>query len=207
VDSSGINRLVRQKELGLTIPQSVAVVGCGGVGSWTAYFLALAGVPQLELFDGDTVSVTNLNRVPYTSRDLGEHKSIALEKFIKRQVPGIIVTSDSHFIPSSSIIESKYMVVTTDTWASRRECSEWCEKESIVYVEAAAEGEFGSCTDTPADFATEDEARPGYASVPVWAGPCVIGAILACEQVLHNGRLNGKCLRLGWNEGGCCFYE
>ena len=32
----------RQQALNLQLPNEVAVVGCGGVGSWTAYLLAMA---------------------------------------------------------------------------------------------------------------------------------------------------------------------
>ena len=40
----------------------VAVFGCGGVGSYVAEALARAGVGAITVVDGDTVSVTNLNR-------------------------------------------------------------------------------------------------------------------------------------------------
>lgn len=40
----------------------VAVFGIGGVGSYTAEALARAGVGHLELFDRDTVDITNINR-------------------------------------------------------------------------------------------------------------------------------------------------
>ena len=41
---------------------SVAVFGLGGVGSWCVEALARAGVSNLTFFDGDSVSITNLNR-------------------------------------------------------------------------------------------------------------------------------------------------
>lgn len=40
----------------------MAVFGLGGVGSFAAEALARAGVGRLVLVDGDTVSLTNLNR-------------------------------------------------------------------------------------------------------------------------------------------------
>ena len=40
----------------------VAVFGCGGVGSYVAEALARAGVGAITVVDGDTVSVTNINR-------------------------------------------------------------------------------------------------------------------------------------------------
>lgn len=40
----------------------VAVFGAGGVGSYTIEALARSGVGALDLIDGDTVSLTNINR-------------------------------------------------------------------------------------------------------------------------------------------------
>ena len=40
----------------------VAIVGIGGVGSWTAEALARAGVGHITLIDGDDICVSNVNR-------------------------------------------------------------------------------------------------------------------------------------------------
>ena len=40
----------------------VAVFGIGGVGSFAAEALARGGVGHIALIDGDTISLTNLNR-------------------------------------------------------------------------------------------------------------------------------------------------
>lgn len=40
----------------------VAVFGTGGVGGWCAEALARSGVGRIDLYDGDAVSVTNINR-------------------------------------------------------------------------------------------------------------------------------------------------
>ena len=43
----------------------VAVFGLGGVGSYVTEALCRAGVGELTLIDGDTVSVSNINRQLY----------------------------------------------------------------------------------------------------------------------------------------------
>ena len=43
----------------------IAVIGLGGVGSWTAEALARCGIGTLTLVDGDTVDPTNINRQLY----------------------------------------------------------------------------------------------------------------------------------------------
>ena len=54
----------------------VAVLGLGGVGSYTAEALARAGLGKLTLVDHDTVSLSNLNRQIYALRStLGLQKA------------------------------------------------------------------------------------------------------------------------------------
>lgn len=53
----------------------VVLLGCGGLGSWTACGLACAGVGSLVLIDDDRVELSNLNRqLLFTEADLGEAK-------------------------------------------------------------------------------------------------------------------------------------
>jgi tRNA A37 threonylcarbamoyladenosine dehydratase len=50
----------RQHVLNVTPPEQVVIVGCGGVGTWAALFLALAGTPKIVLIDSDVVrSITS----------------------------------------------------------------------------------------------------------------------------------------------------
>src|SRR5438105_3097278 len=88
---------IRQASIPLTLPSAVAVVGCGGVGSWIGYFLALAGVPKLYLFDSDKVSESNLNRMPFGPEDIGRTKPEALKRLILRSRPRTKVETMPHF--------------------------------------------------------------------------------------------------------------
>ena len=53
----------------------VAVFGLGGVGSYAAEALCRAGIGQLTLIDGDTVSLSNINRQLYAL-----HSTVGLPK-------------------------------------------------------------------------------------------------------------------------------
>lgn len=72
----------RQKELPLKIPESVAVLGVGGIGSWVGLFFALVGVKKLVLVDNDIVEDTNLNRTPFRLDQVGMPKVQALAELI-----------------------------------------------------------------------------------------------------------------------------
>jgi hypothetical protein len=202
--------LERQEALGLVVPESVAVIGCGGVGSWAAMFLALAGVPRLALWDMDMVSETNLNRLPLGPEYLNQAKSLALAHSLHRLVPECDITAMFKWTLADAQrgaerqtdSNPKWVVCSTDTWASRREVWEWARKNAVKYIEASAEGEWGGVTGEPATFATPDEENPGYASIPVHVGPCVVAASLACYYVLHAKELGVASWRVGWTKTG-----
>jgi sulfur-carrier protein adenylyltransferase/sulfurtransferase len=193
----------RQQSLKLQLPKSVWVVGCGGVGYWTAYQLALAGVPELVLFDPDIVSDSNFNRIPYTTDDRGQSKAHVLHAHILTARPGAtVVAYHGAFDPEIGDEAGEvpdWLIATTDTWASRKMCYEWCKKHGVKYLEASAEGEYGGIASSPAEFATPDEDHPGYASVPVWAGPCLSAGLLACAHVIHGVPMTADSVRMGWD--------
>lgn len=57
--------LLGEEAITKLIRSSVIIFGLGGVGSYTAEALARAGVGTITLVDGDTVSLSNINRQLY----------------------------------------------------------------------------------------------------------------------------------------------
>lgn len=73
----------RQKLVkGIIPPEKVVVIGCGGVGSYVAIFLAMVGAKEMHLIDHDTVEESNRNRVLFESKHVGEYKTEALADII-----------------------------------------------------------------------------------------------------------------------------
>ena len=67
---------------------SVLVVGCGGLGSPIAVYLAASGIGKIHLVDFDTVAISNLHRqVFYTLEDVDKPKAAVLTAFIKKRAP------------------------------------------------------------------------------------------------------------------------
>ncbi len=61
----------------------VAIVGCGGLGSNTADFLARLGIGRLTLIDHDLVEITNLHRTAlFTEKDIGNSKAEMISKHV-----------------------------------------------------------------------------------------------------------------------------
>lgn len=71
---------------------SVAIIGCGGLGSNVAMMLLRSGVRTLTLIDFDTIEVSNLNRQLYFVDQIGRPKTEALAETLLRIDPGARLT-------------------------------------------------------------------------------------------------------------------
>lgn len=183
----------RQAALGLLRP-GVMVVGCGGVGVWVALALALGGVDQLSLWDGDSLSLNNLNRFPLPPGMVGEMKSLALANWLRTLRPkaeGIVARGEFNPEIHSGSPESQmnWLVCATDSLKSRRMCHEFATiTRGMNYLEVGADGERWSLSPAPPEFSTEDEGNLGYRSVPVHVGPCMMAGAAVAYYVLHHTR-------------------
>ena len=198
-------RYDRQESLDIVRNQSVAIIGCGGIGSWAAYYLTLAGVKTLHLFDGDTVSEHNLNRLPLPISYVGTGKSAALAKHLPEYNRGIIFRPHGEFntylhgTDWLSYHGVSYCLVCTDTWKSRKMVWDACQQAEIKYLEVGAEGNEASLSPSPPEWVMPNEAEPGYQHVPVFVGPCAAIAAMAVYYVLHQ-QVPTKTFRIGWKD-------
>lgn len=96
---------------------TVAVIGCGGIGSLAAMILAGAGVKKLIIVDPDKIEISNFNRQFFwTVKDVGASKVKILSKRLKERFPNIEITKykkkvNSEFLPE--IISSVDGVIFT----------------------------------------------------------------------------------------------
>ncbi len=83
----------------------VLVIGCGGLGSPIAIYLAASGVGTLHLVDFDTVSVSNLHRqVFYKKEDIDLSKVEVLANEIRKRTPFTKVTTTNEAVTKNSIL-------------------------------------------------------------------------------------------------------
>ncbi len=76
----------------------VAVFGLGGVGGYAVEALARSGIGTLDLFDHDTVSLTNLNRQLLATQDtIGQYKVDAAKARIASISPDTVVNAHRVF--------------------------------------------------------------------------------------------------------------
>lgn len=76
----------------------VAVFGVGGVGGFAADALARSGVGTIDVFDNDTVALTNLNRqIIALHSTIGRAKVDVMAEHIKRIAPDTVVNRHNCF--------------------------------------------------------------------------------------------------------------
>lgn len=81
----------------------VAVFGIGGVGSYVVEALARSGIGELDLIDGDTVSLTNINRqLIALDSTVGRPKVEAAEERIAQINPDCRVRAHSFFFSAEN---------------------------------------------------------------------------------------------------------
>lgn len=118
----------------------VLVIGCGGLGSPVAVYLAASGVGELYLVDFDTVSVSNLHRqVFYKTRDIHRPKAKVLADEIKKRTPFTKVSFANKAVDKNSILKliSKFDLVVdaTDSLPVKYLINDACvlAKKPLVY--------------------------------------------------------------------------
>ena len=81
------------------LDSKVLLIGAGGLGSPCALYLAAAGVGTIGIADGDTVSITNLQRqVIHKTADVGKDKVDSAERAIVELNPDVKVKKYSSYI-------------------------------------------------------------------------------------------------------------
>ncbi|MFY0629102.1 MAG: HesA/MoeB/ThiF family protein [Flavobacteriaceae bacterium] len=116
-------RQITLSEIGETGQQKlqeakVLVVGCGGLGSPIAVYLAASGIGRLHLVDFDKVDVTNLHRqVFYTLEDVGNYKSEVIAAAIQKRAPFTEVGFSTEPLTKENAVQliSEYDIIVDGT--------------------------------------------------------------------------------------------
>ena len=119
---------------------AVLVVGCGGLGSPIAVYLAASGIGKIHLVDFDTVAISNLHRqVFYTLEDVDKSKAAVLSTFIKKRAPFTEVAYTSKPITKENVfelVENVDIVIDgTDSLPTKYLLNDACvlKKKPLVY--------------------------------------------------------------------------
>ena len=98
----------------------IHIIGCGGIGSFLAYDLAMLGLADnLILWDNDTVEDHNIPNQNFLIEHIGMSKCAALANFIERKT-GITPKIKERFFTEDSHILDGIVVLCTDNIDSRK---------------------------------------------------------------------------------------
>jgi len=84
---------------------SVAIIGCGGLGSNVAAMLLRSGVRNLTLIDFDVVDASNLNRQLFFADQIGRLKTEALAETLLRIDPDARLTLHSLRVTTENLVD------------------------------------------------------------------------------------------------------
>ncbi|MEN0079075.1 MAG: HesA/MoeB/ThiF family protein [Pseudomonadota bacterium] len=174
----------------------VTLVGAGGIGGPCAQYLAAAGVGDIEIFDGDRVELSNLQRqVHFDEGDLGANKAEALARRLSRLNSDIRVTGRPAMFARGPPARGSILIDGTDRFEARFDINAAAADQGASLVSGAAIGWVGQVSVfTPAPGRAGPCYRCFVPDLPPEAEDCtrqgvvgpvvgIVGARLALETV------------------------
>ena len=145
MDKTRTELLIGKENVDLLSKKHVTVVGCGGVGGYTAVMLARAGVGNMTIIDFDKVSSSNVNRqiIAYQST-IGRDKTDVLKEMILDINPQINIQSINQRLKEeniSSLIGNTDIVIDAiDSVKDKIALIIYCKKNNINIISAMGAG-------------------------------------------------------------------
>lgn len=116
---------------------TVAIIGCGALGSNSAEILTRAGIKKITLIDFDKVELSNLQRqTTYTEQDINSQKVFALAEHL-RQINSnveIIIANEKLTEKNIEILKSDIIIDGTDNFETRYIINKYAKENNIPYI-------------------------------------------------------------------------
>ncbi|WP_048440897.1 ThiF family adenylyltransferase [Caenimonas sp. SL110] len=142
----GLERLYGVQGAASIRKSHVAVIGIGGVGSWSAEALARSGVGELTLVDLDHVAESNINRQVHALGDtVGKAKVQAMRERIAQINPACIVNCVEEFAEPENWPQLLPQGVTAvidacDQVKAKVAMAEWARRTRTLFIAVGAAG-------------------------------------------------------------------
>lgn len=185
----------RQQSLNLKLPKYVAVVGCGGTGTWVALEFAMVGVKRLALFDMDTLELSNLARLPFTEATLGRSKNGTLGNWITelRKDCQVDLYGEANEVSLDSLDDLQhldFLVDCSDRRSTQRKLLAWTKAKGIKYARDGYNGDHITAYNTISSFTSNDTLdENGYTIIPSYAPTAILAATLLVHSICYLGRV------------------
>ncbi|MHA1269019.1 MAG: HesA/MoeB/ThiF family protein [Candidatus Helarchaeota archaeon] len=118
---------------------SVLIIGLGGLGSSSSYYLTAAGIGRIGLVDNDSIDVSNLHRqILYKTKDIGMNKLNIAKKTLKDLNPNTKFDLYNEFITPKNarkiIRKYDFVIDGTDNFASKFIINDACITENKPFT-------------------------------------------------------------------------
>ncbi|MEL6661632.1 MAG: HesA/MoeB/ThiF family protein [Pseudomonadota bacterium] len=119
----------------------VTLIGAGALGGPCALYLAAAGVGQIEVFDGDVVDLSNLQRqVQFSQSEIGANKAEALCARLCALNSDIVTVARPVMFARNTQPAGDILIDATDTFAARFDINGVASEHGSILVSGAAIG-------------------------------------------------------------------
>lgn len=174
---------------------SVAVIGVGGLGSPAIQYLSAAGIGKLRLVDGDTVSLSNLQRqVIHDTEDVGTLKVESAAMAVARLNPHVTVEPIAARLDrnnAAKLIDGTDLVLDcTDNFAARYLISDQCFHSRKPLITAAV-GQFDGSITTLKPYEKSPDGKPNPTWRCLFPEPPPDGLLPTCAEAGILGALVG----------------
>lgn len=137
--------LIGKENLNKLSNSTVAVFGCGGVGSYVAEGLVRSGIGNIVLIDNDVVDITNINRQLIADTTTIGIPKVEVEKNRLLKInPNLNVTTFQEFYNSSNseniLKQYDYVVDAIDSVTSKLYLIEQCKLKNIPIISSMGTG-------------------------------------------------------------------
>ena len=153
--------------------KSIAIIGCGGLGSSLALALGASGIGKIYLVDFDEVSVHNIHRqITFSVEDEGKSKAEINRCVIEKRCPYVEVESfvESFDEFSERNIEVDLILDATDNLPVRSQIDTYAKAKNTPWIYASVEEFRGQvCFMDRASFDTFkiSDRKPGGIAAPI----------------------------------------
>ncbi|MCM4158294.1 dinucleotide-utilizing protein [Antarcticibacterium flavum] len=178
----------------------ILVVGAGGLGCPALLYLAAAGVGTIGIADGDTVSLSNLNRQTlFGYGDLEKLKAIAAGEVLNQKYPDINIETINEYLTPDNILEimEKYDLVLdgSDNFGTRYMVNDACVLRGKPLIMGAIYQYEGQVTvfnygEEPVNYRDLYPVPPSADEIPncsetgvLGVLPGIIGTLMAAEAI------------------------
>jgi molybdopterin/thiamine biosynthesis adenylyltransferase len=117
--------------------ERINIIGCGGIGSWTAFLLAKMGCQNIFVYDDDIVEDHNIASQFFKESDIGQLKRDALKASILEQTGIEIVGQENK---NEEVIDRGLVIFAIDSMRERIRLAQIFQDKDIYIIDGRMGG-------------------------------------------------------------------